>query len=133
MYCFHSNKYIMKFIRCISDNVVLILTLFTNITVVYGGPLPKNETQFKKQYLGTIILINGSSSSAQFKLILDDPDANPTFELRDHFSDLFLLLFYLVLYTFIAVTGLCVPLSVSFTFFSDAYKITNDNICPELL
>ena len=85
----------------------VILTLFVNCKLVIGGVLPREEPKFKKQYLGTIVLVNGTSSSAQFKLILDDPDANPTFELRDHFSDLFVLLFYMVLYTFIAVTGLC--------------------------
>ena len=114
-YLYYNNKYI-QFSKYISKQCVFIVTILTNLEFVLGGSLPKKEMPFKRQYLGTIVLINGTYSSTHFKLVMDDPDANPTVELQDHFSDLFVLLFYLVLYSFITVTGFCAIIGFLYIF-----------------
>ena len=62
-----------------------------------------NNKSIKKQYLGTILLFN--STSSKFKLLMEGEDANK-FEVQDHFSDLFVLLLYTIAYCVIAVAGL---------------------------
>ena len=83
-----------------------------------AASLVKTEAHVRRQYLGTIVLLNSSSSSSRFKLFMDDPDENHILPgLENHFSDLFVLLFYMLLYSFLALTGLLAIVLLSYILF----------------